>query len=172
MNTLRRSLSFALLAGLPGMSFVSRLLFPSADAQQATDPNVVYDARFTALIDTFIPADETPGAIDLGLERPLLKQLRSNPKYFGEIVQMLESLNARSEAQYGEEFEAATLAQRTVVVSDALRPGRQSDDISRIISSMRARSLTAFYSSDAAFKMLDYHPPSQGGYPDYARPPV
>lgn len=178
MNKLRRSLSFGLLAGLPGMSFVNGFLFPLsyakdvANAVDTVDKARVLDSRFAALIDTFVPADETPGAIDLGIDLPILARIRINQENLNSIEQMLNDMNALMLERYGKHFQAATLAQRTDLVSEILHSGVRYKDIRIQATSLRTSTLNAFYSSETAFDMLDYHPPSQGGYPDYAQPPA
>ena len=178
MNKLRRSLSVGLLAGLPWVSFMSELLFTVAPAKNEAigtgilDSARALDSGFAALIDTFVPADETPGAIDLGIDLPILARIRTNQEYLNVIEQVFDDLNALMQEQYEKRFEVATLAQRTDVVSRVLRSSVQYKNAKIQLSSLRTSTLSAFYSSEAAFEMLDYHPPSQGGYPDYARPPA
>lgn len=181
MNKLRRSLSFGLLGSLPGISWVNSLLFPQAEAKRAggtvndvrmVDMDITLESDFAALIDVFVPADEAPGAIDLGIEKPMLIRIRENRKYLGETVQMLDLVNTMTLELFGERFNAANLSQRTDVVLTFLTSGAQYEEVRRQIASLKSSTLSAFYSNKAAFEMLDYHPPSQGGYPDYDRPPL
>ena len=154
------------------------LLFPLAHAKDIVEAvdivekERLLDSGFTALIDTFVPADETPGAIDLGIDLPILARIRTNQKYLNVIEQMFDDLNTLMQEQHEKRFEVATLAQRTDVVSRILYSSVQYKDAKIQLSSLRTSTLSMFYSSEAAFEMLDYHPPSQGGYPDYARPPA
>lgn len=174
MNKLRRTLCFGLLGSVPGISWVKSLLFPRAEAKRAEimpggAVDSTLESNFAALIDAFVPADETPGAIDLGIEQSILNRIRENREYLSEIVQMLERLNALMLKRFGLRFDEAALAQRTDIVLAFLTNGAQHKEDGILISSLRTRTLSAFYSSEAAFGMLDYHPPSQGGYPDYDR---
>lgn len=178
MNKLRRYLNFGLLTSLPGVPFVNSLLVTHAHATGIANVDSAdvkaraLDSDFAALIDTFVPADEAPGAIDQGIHLPLLARIRANQEYLNTIVKMFDDLNTLTLEHYEVRFEAASLAQRTAVVLKILNSDARYKDASTQISSLRISTLSGFYSSEAAFEMLDYHPPSQGGYPDYARPPV
>ena len=88
------------------------------------------------------------------------------------ILKMFDLMDALMLERYGWRFEKATLAQRSEIVSRVLRSREQYQDAQIQISSLRTSTLSAFYSTEAAFDMLEYHPPSQGGYPDYDRPPL
>ena len=169
MNKLRRSLSVGLLASVPGISVLNKILFPVVQAKQL---DIALDQDFLALIDTFVPADESPGAIDFGIHQTLLDSIRANQDYLNVIRQTLSSLDALTLAHYDMHFGLATLSQRSEIVSRVLGTQAQFEDVRIQLSSLRTRTLSAFYGSEAVFEMLDYHPPSQGGYPDYDRPPV
>ena len=180
MNKLRRSLSIGLMGVLPGITWAYSLLFARAEAKTPGDivetvstanAKRTLESDFAALIDTFVPADETLGASDLGIEKPILKRISENPENLGGVVKMLETVNALTLERFGEHFNMASLSQRTKVVSTLLSGRAEYKEAQSRISSLRTSTLSAFYSSEAAFEMLDYHPPSQGGYPDYDSPP-
>lgn len=167
MNSLRRSLS--LLALLPSLPILNRVFNTEVYAAETL---ASVSLRFAALVDTIVPADESPGAIDLGLDKQILEQISRNSVFFGRVESTLSALDGQSINQFHQLFLNLNLEQRTAIVNQLLQTRGRSTEDQIILSSLREKVITAFYRHQTAFDMLAYHPPSQGGYPDYARPPL
>lgn len=126
--------------------------------------------RFSALVDTFVPRDDYPGALDLELDHKLLEQITSVPPEIEQAETALNWLNRLTVDEYGRSFESLELAQRSNLL-ERLKLERTRRIPQTYLRALRDRTLSLFYTSPEAFRMLDYHPPAHGGYPDYARPP-
>lgn len=126
---------------------------------------------FSAVIDTFVPADDWPGALALGIDTALLETVQENPAYRERLGDALFLLDHLSRAEHGLDFEALAPAGRSRVLEGVLSD-RSKGELRAQLAGLRLKTLTRFYTSAESFAMLEYHPPSQGGYPDYAKPPV
>jgi len=125
-----------------------------------------------AFVDTIVPADDDPGAVEAGISEILLQQFTLRPELEEEAVQLLERLDVVAAHHYRRGFVALTLEQRTLVVERTFRSRREDDAVARrAIGSLRSRIIEAFYLSPAGQAMIGYTPPYPGGYPDYALPP-
>jgi len=147
-------------------------LFVSGVGQAQARPIADIEAGMRALVDTIVPADESPGAVALGVDRMLFSRIRKNANYLKVITETFDALDKMAVQQSDLSFAKLDLAQRSSIISRVLNSRKQFPEASRQIGALRTQVLTEFYASGLAFTMLDYHPPSQGGYPDYARIPV
>ena len=163
MKLSRRTIFSACISLVATLPFVGKNL-------AATPSRKDIDSIFAAVIDTFIPADDFAGAIDVGVDVQLLEQIRASRSYLKTMSRILDALDKTTKERLGSSFSSATLNQRTRLLSEILA-GKMLDSNARMqLSHIRHNALTLFYTSPQAFDMLDYHPPSQGGYPDYDRP--
>lgn len=131
-----------------------------------------FDQIFVMLIDTFIPADEYPGAVDIGLDQQLLSKVRENRTYFSKMFSVINIIYNEAISQYSLSFDALDLDARHAIIAQILLTDFYDQNTHIQVKGLRAKVITHFYNSSVAFKMLAYHPPSQGGYPDYAIAPV
>lgn len=153
------------------LSYFSSLIISRPVQAQALSI-VDIENGFRALVDTIVPADESPGAVDAGVDRRLFSRIRKNANYLkliGETVGVLDKLAAQRGNVI---FAQLALPVRTDIIIRVLDSRKQFLNASRQVNALRTQILTEFYASELAFTMLDYHPPSQGGYPDYARAPT
>ncbi len=165
MKASRRAILGLLLAGLPGAALFFRKR--ARDARPFT-----FEETFKALIDTFVPADESPGAIALGIDQQILAKIYKNNEYLAKIRDAVDVLQRNALQREGMGFGRLDLERRVSLLNHLLSD-RNGDKNTRIqITSLRANTLTRFYTSDQAFEMLSYHPPSRGGYPDYNAVPL
>lgn len=166
MNIIRRTLIAGVVTLLLGLYWLKRKAVPG-------EHEFVLDRYFSAVIDTLVPADDAPGAIDLGIDRQLLEQVKLNSDYTVNITQALESLHQFAIEHYQRAFDRLSLELRTELLGTMLDSRNNEIDDARIqFVDLRLKTITRYYSSEDAFGMLDYHPPLQGGYPDYAAPPL
>ncbi len=126
---------------------------------------------FSLLVDTFVPTDAWPGALALGIDRQLLKSDLVHPLYREKVILALVQLDQLCQQAYGREFVDLDLDDRSRLLEKLLK-NRAAGDPGAQLASLRYKTLVRFYTSPEAFEMLGYHPPSQGGYPDYAKPPA
>ncbi len=160
----RRTLIVSLLGLLATITFVGR--------KKAEDHRAFrFDQIFVKLIDTFIPSDKDPGALDVGIDQQLLSKVRANKGYFQKIFSTLQVIHDISIRDYGRAFDSLDLRDRVNLIGPLLLADFPDQNTRVQLISLRAKTITYFYTSGAAFKMLNYHPPSQGGYPDYDAQP-
>ena len=162
MKIKRRALIASLIGIAISVPFIKKLWFSRAIGHKP-------EANFSALIDTFVPADQYPGALDLKIDKKLINKVKKSEDYWTQITQYLRTVDQLSVDTFGINFSEALLEQRTNIIETLL------DDDSNVelqvqLKTLKNQTFTLFYSTQPAFDMLSYHPPSQGGYPDYDRP--
>jgi hypothetical protein len=101
-----------------------------------------------------------------------LLKVRANKVYFAKIFTVLNIIHNEAIRQFSQSFNALDLESRNAIVEQTLSSDFYDLNTHVQVRGLRAKVITHFYNSSAAFKMLDYHPPSQGGYPDYHIAPV
>ena len=139
----------------------------------AADRRSAFPGRsFSMLIDTFVPADAWQGALDLGIDEQLLEPIFTHPQYQEKVEKALRQLQLLSNQTYGQDFADMNLDDRSRLLETILNKRGSTGELRSQLASLRNKTLTRYYTAPEAFKMLDYHPPSQGGYPDYAKPPA
>ncbi len=124
---------------------------------------------FSALIDTFVPTDEYPGATDLGIDLELINLFQENKTYWHSISESLKAVNQLSRKLYSVNFQDGSLEQRTSILEILFASDSEHEKTKLQLRTLLNRTFGLFYTSQPAFDMLDYHPPSEGGYPDYDR---
>jgi hypothetical protein len=159
----RRTFTLSSLLGLFVIPF-------TRDSHSTTAAALNFQALFSAVIDTFVPQDAYPGALDLGIDQRMLTKINSNKNYHKQIYILLSAIHELAKQQYSAAFETLDVEERSLLISHAMR-ANTTDKATRLsLHSLQIKTFNAFYTSEPAYQMLDYHPPSQGGYPDYARP--
>ncbi len=140
-----------------------------ANTAIADSPSSVQD-QFRILVDTCVPRDDYPGAVDEGIDRKLLSEISANPIHLKRVHDLLIDIDKLSRSQFKQVFVDLELSNRTRLLDRLLNDKTLVPDQRAELSYLRARVLQLFYTSESGFAMLDYHPPSHGGYPDYAKP--
>ena len=162
MRISRRALITSIIGIVISIPFIQRLFFTRSINH---DPEAV----FSALIDTFVPADQFPGALDIRIDVKLMEKIKQTDKYWKAITQLLSILDQLCIDTCDTSFYAASLEQRTKMISVLLTDDSQ-QALQLQLKSLKNQTFAFFYTAQPAFDMLSYHPPSQGGYPDYDRP--
>ncbi len=162
MRISRRAVIVSIIGVAMSVPFIKKL-FPPRSINH--DPN----ANFSALIDTFVPADQYPGALDLEIDKKLMGKVKKTEGHWDLVAQYLNIVDQLSIDTLGKNFSNALLEQRTNLIETVL------DDDSNVelqlqLKTLKNQTFTLFYTSQTAFDMLAYHPPSQGGYPNYDQP--
>ncbi|MGA8260155.1 MAG: gluconate 2-dehydrogenase subunit 3 family protein [Arenicellales bacterium] len=130
-------------------------------------PDEVSGATLQAVVDTFIPSDDDPGAVEAGVATELRERLRANRWHRIIYQRGLDLLDQIAHERHGVAFSGLTLSDRTTLL-ESLLTGPHAAGLQFFL---RARSdvLDLFYTSPAGQRMLEYVPPANG-YPDYAEP--
>lgn len=145
----------ACVYGLPVASAAEKPLKPVE--------NVVLDA----VLDTLIPEDGYPGALQAGVPERVAALMAASPRRARLYRRGLAAVGRHARSRTGRPFEALALSRRVDLLRDfqaGFGPG------SIFLQYVRRDAMTAFYSSPAAYEMLSYEPPVNG-YPYSTLPP-
>ena len=124
-----------------------------------------------ALIDTLIPADETPAASALGIDQALQQIVRNRADYQRLIERGAEWLDRSARALGAKSFAAATEEQRIAVVLQAEQSGPKTVPRT-LFEHVRFDALRLYYAQPAVWPALSYTgPPQPAGFLDFERPP-
>ena len=162
MRISRRALIASIIGIAISVPFIQRLFFTRSINH---DPEAV----FSALIDTFVPADQFSGALDMGIDVKLMNKIKQTEIHWDLITEYLSILDQLCIDTCDTNFYTASLEQRTKIISVLLTDDSQ-QELQLQLKSLKNQTFAFFYTAQPAFDMLAYHPPSQGGYPDYDRP--
>ncbi|ROR29507.1 gluconate 2-dehydrogenase subunit 3 family protein [Inmirania thermothiophila] len=122
-----------------------------------------------AAVDAVVPADEAPGALDLGIAAALAAEAEGDPRLrrlLREGVRWLErearSVHGRGYAALGEEARTALL----------LAAAGRSGPPRRFFETLRREVLVRYYGDPGVWAAIGYRgPPQPRGYPRYWAPP-
>lgn len=123
-------------------------------------------------LDTLIPADETPSASALGVDREVMDIARRLPEYLQLLDLGLAWLDTAARARGAASFAAATDEHRIAIVREAqeARPGTLPR---RLFDRVRSDAVRLYYAHPASWSALDYGgPPQPVGFPDFERGPA
>jgi len=124
-----------------------------------------------ALLETLIPADGTPSALEVGVLEKIINQATSDPKY----ERMLRSgclwfdMKARERGSPG--FNELSGDARDAVLAHAASGTRKSPE-RRFFTRIRLDIFSYYYAEPITWKPLNYPgPPQPNGFRDYVLPP-
>lgn len=125
-----------------------------------------------AVLDTLIPADEDPGALEAGVPAAIARRIESDPVSAKRYRRLLEWASGRAREAHRRRFAALPLQQRDHLLKELYRSrGSGLAQVRIDLNVVVEQCFHEFYSSPAADKVIGYHPPIEGGYPDYHAPP-
>lgn len=128
---------------------------------------------FEAMLDTVIPADEDPGALEAGVPAAIVKRIENDPVSAKRYRRLLEWVSGRARQAHRRRFAALSLQQRDYLLKELYHSrGSGLAQVRIDLSVVVEQCFHEFYSSPAAEKVIGYHPPIEGGYPDYHAPPA
>jgi len=122
-------------------------------------------------LDTLMPADETPSATNLQVDRKLLHRADNETRYFRLLVRGCQWLEQTAQEEYAEPFSEISEDQRILIVQrmSAMKHRTLAHEFFRQV---QADLFTHYYSHAASWKNLGMdHPPQPLGYPDYHQSP-
>ena len=144
-------------------------LFPVRAAE--LPPNPAFDATLGAWLDTLIPADETPSATQLGVDRMMLAAERNDPDYRIVLEFGRKWLGVQARARGAADFAALDTTGREAVASQAAAAGEEAPEYHFFLST-RQEAFAFYYQQPESWSGLGYRgPPQPLGHMDYARKP-
>jgi len=126
----------------------------------------------SAYLDTLIPRDDSPGALDVGGLEHMLASSAGDLKLKVLIHHGTVWLDKRAREAYQASFSALDAAARELIVENASQAPKNS--IPRaFFEETRRVAMRHFYAHPSTWPALNYQgPPQPTGFPDYTRPPT
>jgi hypothetical protein len=166
MGVSRRSFVklLALLGSLPAL-----WRSPAAQSkQQAPLP----ETTLKALIDTLVPADETPGAVELGIPGLLLKTLQRAPQHQALVQQGCQWLDRQARQLGAVSFAGLNAGQREAVLQQLEKLPADTIEL-RFFHSTRFFVFKHYYGDPRIWSSLSYPgPPQPRGFMNYQQSPA
>jgi len=135
-------------------------------------PSRLADSTLRAYLDILIPADETPSATSLDVDKQLLAVASGQRDYQTLLEWGLDWLNRRAREQYGREFPELEEGNREAVVREAAEAGYNT--LPRVFfERTRADAFFHYYGRPESWRGIAHYrgPPQPLGFPDYIDPP-
>jgi len=146
-----------------------------ATEKDVTEKNTPADHQqqlLDAFVDTIVPEDQYPGAVEAGVTAQLHERYDKDKKEAKNVFLMLAALERLANKHYKRSFSALKLTQRESVVKQLTHSQDKNDrPLHRTLGQQRSLIIRNFYLSSTGRAMLGYTPPYPGGYPDYNKPP-
>ena len=121
-----------------------------------------------ALVDTLVPTDESPGAIDLGVHERLLDAARNSSQLRRQLRVGAQWLNQSAQRAFEDHFGELDLERREQIVAQLVEAGEQDG----FFRSVRSFVMRDYYAHAEVFASLHYSgPPQPAGFMDYTQPP-
>ena len=141
-----------------------------AGAQQTLAALPTQDLRL--LIDTLVPADESPGAVELGIHTAIETSIRAHADYQKLLLDGVAWLDRESERRYQARFSELPGEPREFLLTVAENSPRNSAQ-RRLFTVLRNDVIRRYYTHPDAWAQLGYPgPPQPLGFMDYSEPPA
>lgn len=143
-----------------------------APSLAATPSAEIADATLRAYVDVLIPADETPGATALGVDKQLLATGARERGHQRLLEAGVDWLNTRARARYGRAFPELDEPGREAIVGDAAAAAFGT--LPRVFfERTRAAAFFHYYGRPESWRGMAHYrgPPQPLGFPDYTEPP-
>ena len=170
-----RVVTFGRRAFLAGIACVSLILPRRAPAlAQLVVPaplNGSLRATLEAVVDTIVPRDQDPGAVDAGVPARILAHLATHPDALALYRNGLELVERLARKAGARSFDALDgPARERILASLQSGPAGPRESGGVFLRRVRRDVLAFFWGSVAGHRVVDYRPPL-AGYPEYADPP-
>jgi Gluconate 2-dehydrogenase subunit 3 len=149
-------------------SLIPRRWLPGRIPDPITPTEMAIVSRY---IDILIPADDSPGALDLDVHKQLLSQAEHNAQLRDSLKQGCEWLDDQAQQHHASHYLALALDDQILLVAAAeqAEPGSVPQ---RFFTRLRDFSMQHYYSDARSWPQLGYQgPPQPRGFPDYQSPP-
>ena len=124
------------------------------------------------LIDTLVPADETPGAVALGIHTAIETSIRAHSNYQELLLNGVVWLNRESERHFQARFSELPEVSREFLLTVAESSPRTSAQ-RQLFTVLRNDVMQRYYTRADAWAQLGYRgPPQPLGFMDYSEPPA
>ena len=158
--TLHRRTWLKLVAHSPWLAL---LLGTGAGAQQDEEALPARDLKL--LVDTLVPADESPGAVALGIHRAIETDIRQRAGYRELLTGGMDWFNRESQARFQARFSDLPEEARILLLTVAEKSPRNSAQ-HRLFSVLRRDVMQRYYTHPDAWAQLHYQgPPQPDGLP-------
>lgn len=125
-----------------------------------------------AFVDTIVPSDQDPGAVEAGVATEMLARFSKKKNERKKVLLMLDGLDRLALQRFNSQFNVLTRVQRESVVKNLTDSQDKIDRPLQVtLVQQRSRIIRAFYLSPTGRAMLAYSPPYPAGYPDFNNPP-
>lgn len=162
----RELLRLTLGAGLLAASgYLVKDIFRPAELTRSEEKTLA------ALLDTLIPDDDVPGALQFGVAEKIQEKARGDHKYRRLVKQGCSWLEARAARLHAVNFASLGEKDRDAVLTLAMEG--DADSLQRIFfQKMRSDAFYYYYSHPGSWPQLGYDgPPQPKGFPDYYAAP-
>jgi len=124
------------------------------------------------LVDTLVPADESPGAVELGLHIDIEAGIRRRASYQELLVSGVVWFDRESEQRYQATFSQLSATARELLLTVAEKSPRASAQ-HRLFNVLRSDVMRRYYTRAEAWTLLGYQgPPQPLGFANYNKSPV
>lgn len=124
------------------------------------------------LVDTLVPADESPGALALGIHTAVETSIRTHANYQELLLNGVAWLNRESERRYQARFSELPEESREFLLRVAENSPRNSAQ-RRLFTVLRNDVIQRYYTHPQAWAQLEYQgPPQPLGFMDYSKRPA
>jgi hypothetical protein len=139
---------------------------------QVTPLSSSEEQALTAYIDTLIPTDDTPGALDLGIHHKVSERARQNRYLRKRIKKGIIWLNKQAKNKYKEPFHNIATEQREQIVELSEKAPKRSAEF-KFYLKIRNEAFHWYYADARTWKFLCYDgPPQPKGFMNYEHPPL
>ena len=160
-----------LILGAAGLAACQRDEEDNADSAQY-ELGGINRIMLDAVVDTIVPKDQDPGAVEAGVTDSLLELFDQSEHMRQHANAMLSRAEVVAQHKYHKPFHRLGLKRREGILHRTLHSRHKDDQAaSRAISVLRGHVIEAFYESPIGQSVVGYYPPYPGGYPDYHIPP-
>jgi hypothetical protein len=164
-NLLQR-LGGLLLFGSSGL-LASDSKFPALD----TTPGSEAAATIRTIVDLLVPADDLPGAVELGIDRQILLAATADPEFAALLAGGIRWFEAAARS-HGKQMRFAALpAADQIAIAQRAEAGQDTDG-GRLFVSLRRRTMTIYYTHPRVVASFPYAgAPQPQGFPDFEQAP-
>ena len=124
-----------------------------------------------ALIESLIPADETPSALEVGVLEKIVDKAGDNPKYAKMLRKGCQWLDMQARKNGSNNFSKLTEYERNSLLERAATENSNTHEY-MFFSIMRYDAFYFYYAKPTTWQTLNYPgPPQPKGFRDYTQPP-
>lgn len=123
------------------------------------------------LVDILVPADETPGALALGVHERLLADMLASPVLAQAWGELFRVLDREARRRHGRDFLALALAQQDVLMQALMSAGTAAEGQPGLVQ-LRDQTLQLYFAQPQTWPALGLSgPPQPMGFMDYTQAP-